>query len=55
MQEGGAHDCEVDARDGTMKDKKKRGVVEKFEEYDSESDPDCDDDTRIRKRIEKRM
>ncbi len=50
MEEGGdGHEC------GTDKNRGKRSVVEKFEDYNSESDHDCDDDNRIRKRIDKKM
>ena len=57
MREGGAgaHDCEPGARDAALKDRGTRAVIEKAEDYDSESDPDCDEDTRIRKRIARRM
>ena len=55
MEEGDAHDCELDTGAGAIKDKKKRGVIEKEIDYGSESDPDADQDTRIRKRMDKRM
>ena len=55
MREGDAHECELDGPGATYKERAKRGIIEKAADYDSESDPDCDDATRIRKRIARRM